>query len=74
MATTKRLYRSRSDRQIAGVCGGLAEYFDVDATIVRLLFVAFALLGGPGLLLYIIMAIVVPEEEDFIKPKNDDIA
>ena len=74
MATTKHLYRSRSDRQIAGVCGGLAEYFAVDATIVRLLFVAFALLGGPGLVLYIIMAIVVPEEDEFAKPKNDDIA
>ncbi len=58
----KRLYRSRSDRQISGVCGGLAVYFGIDATIIRLLFVAFALLGGPGLILYIIMAIIVPSE------------
>jgi phage shock protein PspC (stress-responsive transcriptional regulator) len=49
------------DRQIAGVCGGLAEYLNTDPTIVRLVFVALTLLGGPGLLLYIILAIVVPE-------------
>jgi phage shock protein PspC (stress-responsive transcriptional regulator) len=57
----KRLYRSRSERMIGGVCGGLAEYFNIDPTIVRVLFVALSLLGGPGLILYIILAIVVPE-------------
>ena len=61
MEMTKRLYRSRTERQLAGVCGGLAEYFGVDPTIVRVLFIAFALLGGPGLLLYIILALVIPE-------------
>ena len=73
MAETKRLYRSINDRQIAGVCGGLAEYFEVDPTIVRLVFVALALVGGPGILLYIIMAIVIPEEPGF-KMKNDDLS
>ena len=58
----KRLYRSRTNRQLAGVCGGLAEYFGVDPTIVRILFVLFALMGGPGLILYIILALIVPEE------------
>ena len=62
MAATKKLYRSSEDRHIAGVCGGLAEYFEIDSSIVRLLFVLFALTGGPGLLIYIILAIVVPEE------------
>jgi len=62
MAESKRLLRSKSDRQIAGVCGGLAEYFNVDATIVRLVFVLFALMGGPGLLVYIVLALVIPEE------------
>lgn len=57
----KRLYRSRSDRMIAGVCGGLAEYFGVDPTLVRLAFVV-ALFYGPGPLAYLIMMIVVPEE------------
>ena len=59
MQSTKRLTKS-NDRKIAGVCGGLAEYFDVDPTLVRLLFVVFALAGGPGLLVYLVMAIVMP--------------
>jgi phage shock protein PspC (stress-responsive transcriptional regulator) len=58
----RKLYRSRSDRMIAGIAGGLAEYLNLDATIVRLLFVFFALAGGPGLLVYIVMLLVVPEE------------
>ncbi len=58
---TKRLYRSRSDRQLAGVCGGLADYFGIDPTIVRILFVLLALAGGPGLIFYIILALVIPE-------------
>jgi len=58
----RRLYRSRNDRMISGVAGGLADYLNVDATIVRLLFVFFALAGGPGLLVYIVMLLVVPEE------------
>ncbi len=57
----KKLYRSRSDRMVAGVAGGLAEYFSIDPTIVRLAFVLLALMGGPGLIIYIIMWIVVPE-------------
>ncbi len=58
----KRLYRSRTDRQLAGVCAGLAAYLGLDVTLVRIAFIILALLGGPGLLLYIIMALVVPEE------------
>jgi phage shock protein C len=58
----RKLYRSRSDRMVAGVAGGLADYLNLDATIVRLLFVFFALAGGPGLLVYIVMLLVVPEE------------
>jgi phage shock protein C len=56
----KRLYRSEKDKMIGGVCGGLAQYFNIDPTVVRLIFVLFLLLGGPGLLVYIIMWIVVP--------------
>lgn len=62
MGETKRLYRSRTDRQLAGVCGGLANYLEIDPTMIRIAFVLLALFGGPGLLLYIIMALVVPEE------------
>ncbi len=57
----KRLYRSRESRMIAGVCGGLAEYFDMDPTIVRLILVTAALVGGSGLLAYILAWIIIPE-------------
>ena len=57
-----RLYRSRTDRMIGGVCGGLGKYLNVDPTLVRLVFALTALFGGPGLLAYLIMLIVVPEE------------
>ena len=58
----KRLYRSRSDRMLGGVCGGLAKYFDMDPTIVRVLAVLLIFANGLGILAYIIMAIVVPLE------------
>jgi phage shock protein C len=60
----KRLYRSRTDSMIAGVCGGLAEYFNIDPALVRLAFVAVLLLGGSAVLIYIIMWIVVPLEPE----------
>jgi phage shock protein C len=60
----KKLYRSTDKRMIAGVCGGIAEYFDIDVTIVRLIAVALLLPGGfPGFLPYVIMWIVVPSKE-----------
>ena len=72
----KRLYRSRRDRQIAGVCGGLGEYFNVDPTLIRILWVLLTLTIGTGLMLYIILAIIIPEEsmiqEGGFKRKNDD--
>jgi phage shock protein C len=62
MAQTRKLYRSRTDRKLAGVCGGLAQYFNLDATLIRVLFVALAVLGGTGLVLYVAMWIIVPNE------------
>ena len=56
----KRLYRSRTDKKIGGVCGGLGAYFDIDPVIFRLLWVAIALIGGVGLLAYVICWIVIP--------------
>ena len=56
----KKLYKSNTDKKIAGVCGGIAEYFNIDATLVRLGWVLFCALGGSGLLAYIIMAIIMP--------------
>lgn len=60
----KRLYRSAKDRRIAGVCGGLGEYFHVDPTFIRLLWVVFACMGGSGLLAYIICILVIPVAPD----------
>jgi len=57
---TKKLYRSQKDKMIAGVCGGLSEYFEVDVTIVRLLFVLVLILGGSAILLYLILWLVLP--------------
>ena len=57
----KKLYRSTENRVIAGVCGGIAEYFDIDPTLVRLAWVLFCVLCGSGLLAYIIAAIIIPE-------------
>ena len=57
----KKLYKSATDKKIAGVCGGIAEYFNVDATLIRLAWVLFGLLGGSGLLAYIIAAIIMPD-------------
>ncbi|MBA2653157.1 MAG: PspC domain-containing protein [Tatlockia sp.] len=58
----KRLYRSRKERLIAGVCGGLAEYFDMDPTWVRIIFIILMLIGGSAILVYLVMWLVVPEE------------
>lgn len=57
-----RLVRSRSDRMIAGVCGGLAEHFGIDPVLVRALFVIAAIVGGGGALAYVLLWIVVPLE------------
>ena len=62
MDPTEKLYRSRTDRQVAGVCGGLAKRFNVDATLVRVLFIVLGIFGGSGVLLYIAMWIIVPQE------------
>ena len=61
MELKHRLYRSRGERMISGVAGGLADYVDVDPTIVRILMVLFALAGGPGLILYIVLLLIIPE-------------
>ncbi len=57
----KKLYRSRNDQMIAGVCAGIAEYLDLDPTVVRILFVLLALGPVPGILVYIILAVIMPE-------------
>lgn len=68
----KKLYRSRDDQMIAGVCAGLAKFLGMDVTIVRLVFALFALAGGPGVLLYFVMWVVVPEEPEFLTDRPVD--
>lgn len=57
----KKLTKSRTNRKLAGVCGGIAEFFDVDVTVIRILWVLATFLGGSGLLAYIICALLMPE-------------
>ena len=59
----KKLYKSATNRKIAGVCGGIGEYFDVDPTIVRLIWIILVLAAGTGLLAYIIAAIIMPDQQ-----------
>jgi phage shock protein C len=67
----KRLYRSTTDRKIAGVAGGLAEYFNMDPLLVRLIFVVLTIAYGTSLLIYLVLWIVTPEKPyDFSKPLN----
>jgi phage shock protein PspC (stress-responsive transcriptional regulator) len=63
----KRLYKSSSDKALLGVCGGIAEYFDVDSVVIRLLVVIFAL-SGAGVLFYIFAAIIMREPDERLKP------
>ena len=58
----KKLYRSTTDKMLGGVAGGLAEYFDIDSTLVRVLFIVVIFLGGGGIIAYIILWIVVPQK------------
>jgi phage shock protein C len=61
MEEPRKLYRSRNQRMLAGVCGGLAEYFNVDTTLIRVLFLVLAVFGGSGLVIYVVMWLIVPD-------------
>ena len=70
----KRLYRSRTNRVLSGVCGGLGEYFKIDPVIVRLVFLVLVLFGGSGLLLYLVALVIIPNEpevEEDAKPTDE---
>lgn len=62
MESPKRLYRSKTERMVGGVCGGLAEYLKMDVTLVRLFFLLLLLIPGPGAIIYIIMWVITPVE------------
>ena len=63
----KKIYRSRTDKKIAGVCGGLAKYLNMDPTVLRVIWAIIVVCGGAGLLAYIICALIIPEEPEFIE-------
>jgi phage shock protein PspC (stress-responsive transcriptional regulator) len=56
------LFRSETDKLIGGVCGGIAEYFELDSALVRLIFIAFILFGGSGMLIYLILWVIIPSK------------
>ena len=63
--TKKRLHKSRDNKMIAGICGGVGEYFDIDPTLIRLGWVLFCAMGGSGIVAYIIAAIIIPECREY---------
>ncbi len=73
---TTQLYRSNKDKMLTGVAGGIGEYFAVDSTLVRIIFIAFSLAGGSGIIAYVICSLVIPlnpEHQDF-KPDEKPVA
>ena len=62
----RKLYRIREGKRLAGVCGGIAEYFNLDPTLIRIIWALIAWFAGAGIILYIICAFVMPEKEDDI--------
>lgn len=72
--TMKRLYKSRTSRMIDGVCGGVAEYFGVDPTLVRIAWLLLAFMGGMGILLYLVAMILMPKNPDTVPQGSADLA
>lgn len=71
---TQKLYRSQTEKMIAGVCGGLGEYLNLDPTIVRLIFVLLFFLGGHGILVYLVLWLVMPLEAQKAAPPAEIIS
>ncbi len=68
----RKLYRSQSNRMIGGVCGGMAEYFSIDANLMRLLWVVLVFLGGSGIIIYLASLIIIPSNPDQTASENRD--
>ena len=64
MEGNKKLYLSRDDKKLMGVCGGIAEYFEIDTTLIRLGFALLSIFGGSGILAYIVMAAIIPNKPE----------
>lgn len=79
-SNTNKLYRSTSNKVIAGICGGLGDYFNIDPAILRVVFVLITIFGGGGILIYLVLWVVMPQEgktmkagEDYIKDNVEEI-
>ena len=70
METTERLYRSKTNKVVGGVAGGLADYFNIDVVLARVAFVLLAMFGGGGVLIYIVMWIAIPSQSTYFKSQN----
>lgn len=70
MANSKKLYRSETDKILGGVCGGIAEVYDLDPTLIRLALILFTLMGGSGLLAYILAWLIIPSESEIKNKKK----
>ncbi|HNY35932.1 MAG TPA: PspC domain-containing protein [Candidatus Pacearchaeota archaeon] len=73
MTNTKKLYRSNTNSIIFGVCGGLGEYFEVDPLIFRILFILLTFTGGSGIIIYLILAIMIPDSEGKINKNMGEV-
>jgi phage shock protein C len=69
----KKLYRSETDKVIAGVCAGIGEYLDIDPVLVRILFVVFTLAGGAGIVLYFLLWVLLPTKGDVAVPYDQSL-
>ena len=67
----KKLYKDTNNAMLSGVCAGVAKYFDLDPTVIRLIWVFVTLLGGSGLVAYVVCAIVIPDEPDGVTDVED---
>lgn len=75
MNNAKKLYRSKTNRIVFGVCGGLGEYFEADPLIIRILFILLSFASGSGIIIYLILAVIIPEAKiDKKAKKNEEIA
>ena len=70
-SVSKRLYRSRSERWFAGVCGGIRDYFNTDPTVIRVIFVLAALVLGGGFLIYLVLWLIIPLEPELVETIED---
>ncbi len=74
MANGKKLCKKSSEKKLCGVCAGLADYLNMDVTVIRLIYVLISLVSAsfPGLLVYIIMALILPDENEVQPPYDND--